>query len=579
MNRVTLLPRRLLRCGLLVEILCAGAIPLNAQQGGSRAFDLEQAGQYAKAVDAYRAVLAQHPADATALLGLERSLASLGRGSEVMPAVSAALAADSSSPLIYSVAARGYAAARQPDSLRWAAERWARLEPGEDTPYREWARLAVQVGDRKMARAALEQGQSAIDRPDALAAEMAQLDQADGNYTAAATGWVRAVEFLPGYETTARTALLGVPSAARGAVLQGLRAGKAPAAKLLEAELRAAWGDPVGGFNALAPALGSPAAAIQMLRQFLTAVQIDQTPAGARARAMALQALAERLPPGDEAARTRLEAARAYTEAGDAAGAQRVLGQVDTAKVAATDPGAAVELLLGQGKIAEAAQRLAAVEGRIRADRFGALRRRVAWAWAVGGHPDEADSLLRPDSTVDGLAVAGRIHLLQGDVSGARQRLQAAGPYAGGRVQATARAALLALLQPIQSDTLPQLGAAFTVLERGDTARAAAAFAHAAEQLPPDGGAPDLLLFAGRLALSQGNTADAEHAFRAADVAAAPAVAPAAELELARLLVATGRQKDAVATLEHLILTYPESALVPEARRLRDQARGATPRT
>jgi hypothetical protein len=34
-----------------------------------------------------------------------------------------------------------------------------------------------------------------------------------------------------------------------------------------------------------------------------------------------------------------------------------------------------------------------------------------------------------------------------------------------------------------------------------------------------------------------------------------------------------------MALLEHLILTYPESALVPQARRTLDQARGAVPRT
>lgn len=565
---------------LALALLASMVTSLSGQQGGGRAFDLEQSGQYAKAVDAYRAELAGKPDDGTALLGLERSLQALGRTTEVLPAVAAALQADSASPLAYSVAARAYAAARQPDSLAWAAERWARLEPGEETPYREWARLSLQLGDRQMARRALERGQAAIERPDALAAEMAQLDQAEGNYTAAVTGWVRAIEFLPGYESTARTALLRVPAGARGTVLQGLRAGTAPTVKLLEAELRAAWGDPVGGFNALEPALNGPSAVgTQLLRQYLTALQLDQTSSGARARGLTLSALAERLPPGDEAARTRLEAARAFTDAGDQSAAQRVLGQVDTSHVAATDPAAAVELLLGQGKVADAARRLASLDGKIRADRFGALRRRVAWAWALSGHPDDADSLLRPDSTVDGRAVSGRIHLLQGDVAGARERLQAAGPYAGGREAATARAGLLALLQPIATDTLPELGAAFTTLERGDTARAAAGFARTAQQLPPDGGGADLLLFAGRLALSQGNTADAEHAFRAADVAAAPAVAPAAELELARLLLASGRQKDAVATLEHLILTYPNSALVPEARRLRDQARGAIPRT
>jgi len=34
-----------------------------------------------------------------------------------------------------------------------------------------------------------------------------------------------------------------------------------------------------------------------------------------------------------------------------------------------------------------------------------------------------------------------------------------------------------------------------------------------------------------------------------------------------------------VEILEHLILTYPRSALVPQARRKLDEARGAVPKT
>ena len=40
-----------------------------------------------------------------------------------------------------------------------------------------------------------------------------------------------------------------------------------------------------------------------------------------------------------------------------------------------------------------------------------------------------------------------------------------------------------------------------------------------------------------------------------------------------------GRKDGAISPLEHLILTYPESALVPQARRALDQARGAVPQT
>src|SRR2546427_1358942 len=45
------------------------------------------------------------------------------------------------------------------------------------------------------------------------------------------------------------------------------------------------------------------------------------------------------------------------------------------------------------------------------------------------------------------------------------------------------------------------------------------------------------------------------------------AAAPAAELEWARLLLRQLQALDAVRHLEHLILSYPESAVVPEARR------------
>jgi hypothetical protein len=53
--------------------------------------------------------------------------------------------------------------------------------------------------------------------------------------------------------------------------------------------------------------------------------------------------------------------------------------------------------------------------------------------------------------------------------------------------------------------------------------------------------------------------------------------APEAELELARTLRRTGDTKASVKHLEHLILTYPESAMVPQARREMELARRAVP--
>jgi TolA-binding protein len=55
--------------------------------------------------------------------------------------------------------------------------------------------------------------------------------------------------------------------------------------------------------------------------------------------------------------------------------------------------------------------------------------------------------------------------------------------------------------------------------------------------------------------------------------------APQAELEWARILRRTGDTAAATAHLEHLILAYPQSSLVPQARRELELAKNAIPPT
>jgi len=180
---------------------------------------------------------------------------------------------------------------------------------------------------------------------------------------------------------------------------------------------------------------------------------------------------------------------------------------------------------------------------------------------------------------VEGLALSGRVRLYQGDIKGAVARFRAAGPYTSDRAEATWRTTLLALLQTFDADSNPTLGHALLLLEQGDTAEASSALEQMSSALPPQQGGAELNLLAGRLLLSSGRSTDAERLFRAAAAPEAPGTAPAAELALAELLIGTGRAGEAVGLLEHLILTYPESALVPQARRKLDEARGAVPRT
>jgi predicted Zn-dependent protease len=159
------------------------------------------------------------------------------------------------------------------------------------------------------------------------------------------------------------------------------------------------------------------------------------------------------------------------------------------------------------------------------------------------------------------------------------ERFKAAGPYSDDRAEATRRTGLLALLQPLDVDTQPALGHALFRLEQGDTAGAVTALEQLAAEFPPQHGGAEISLLAGRLLAAAGKSPEAERRFRAAASQDVPATAPAAELALAELLLSGQRPAEAVDVLEHMILTYPKSALVPQARRRLDEARGAVPRT
>jgi thioredoxin-like negative regulator of GroEL len=568
---------------VLLAILAPRA--LQAQDPAmSRAFELERRGNYGAAADANRTVLAARPGDPAALLGLERALLPIGRSAEIVPQVQAALAANRASAPIYGVAIRAWTAADQPDSLRAVAERWAAAAPGDETPYREWGAAALSRRDRAGAVAAYHEGREALQRPDALAAELAQVAIADGDFTGALREWLPAIRRLPGYRVTAVSTLGQAPDSIRPEVLRQLDREHDFPAKRLQAELRARWGDPLGALETLQGALPDDrSAATEALRSLLDRLRTQPGRDARVAQGRALELLAERSPDA-ERARLRLDAARTYTAAGERESARRMLAGIadDRSAPGAISAGASttlVQVLIGEGKLDEAARRLADRRVDMGGDDYAALRRRLVLAYIQAGDLARADSALGADSTVDGLALGGRIRLYRGDIAGAIERFKAAGPFAGERAEATERTALLALLQPIEADSLPALGQALLELARGDTAHAVTGLDHVAGELPPAKGGAEVRLLAGRLAAASGKTGDAERLLKAVAATAAPGTAPAAELALGELLIQQRRSAEAVTLLEHLILTYPGSALIPQARRRLDEARGAVPQT
>jgi tetratricopeptide (TPR) repeat protein len=566
----------------LVALLVA-APPLAAQSDSlARAFEMERRGNFAAAIPLFKSALRTTPGNVHAILGLERALLPLGRTGELVPELQAALAANPKEPALYGVAIRTWSTLGQPDSVRRAAESWAAVQPGDEVPYREWGNALLLRKDRPGARQAFLAGRQKLGKPDALAPELAELAALDGDFATSAREWLLAMKKLPGYRASALAYLRTAPEAQRKEVLAAIAKDPSPEAHRLDAELRARWGDPLGAFDRLMASLpADKAQQVEVLRLFGESLRGQTSPDARVAFARTLEAVSERSS-GPQAQRLRLDAAQAYLDGGDRAAARRMLaGLADEGgaptNLAAPATTTLVRLLVEEGKYDEAEQRLAAATGKLPAEDTADLRRRIALGWARSGKLERADRMVAGDSSVNGLALRGELKLLHGEVGAARDLLQQAGPYAGSREDATGRTALLALLQPLEADTVPEIGAGFLALARADTAAAVAAFTSLADRLPADKGGAEARLFAGRLEAGRGRTKEAEALLRTTAATKDGAAAPASLLELGRLLARGGRNQDAVAVLEQLILDYPRSALVPQARRAIDEARGAVP--
>ncbi len=547
----------------------------------TRAYELERRSDFAAASETYLQVLRQYPDNLSALLGLERSLGPVRRDAELALPAEALLASNPAIIAAYSVAMRGWAAANRPDSVAGVAKRWAKMEPGSEAPYRDWGNTLLGQRDGSGARRAYLTGRERLGDPAALAGEMALLAAAQNNWEEAAREWALAMDRYPGYRLSARNALARAPAAEHDRILRQMSRGT-PAARRLGAELGVQWGDPSAAYALLMTSLPeSNGESVEALRQFLDAARGVEGPEAARVRGQTLEQMADRST-GTGASRHRLEAARAYADAGDAGSARRMLGTLAAdgstpPEMAASATATLVTVLLREGQVAEAQRQLDQLRANLGQENADRLTLQVAEGWIRQGDLDRAAAVLASDSTVEAMAMTGLIQLYRGDLSGASTALRAAGPFAGTREEATARTAMLALIQPIEGDSLPALGSALLALARGDSAAAVAGLIAAADGLPAAAGGAELRLLAGRVEVARGHDEQGERLLRAAADSTAPATAPAAELALARLLLSLGRTGEAVEQLEHLILAYPGSAAVPQARRVLDAARGGIP--
>jgi hypothetical protein len=574
------------RTGGVLLALALGVASLAAQgrvpgmDAMTQALNLERRGAWNDAATLYLGLLRARPADADALMGLERVLPRADRRRDLILPIETALAADSANSAILGVAVRAFAGLGLPDSARKYVLRWAVLAPGDESPYREWADAATVMRDLPQAHAALDLGRKRLGSP-ALALEIAQLAQAEADYPTAIREWLLTLRESPYFLAGAASVIGSVPLASRTAIRDLLNKDPSAEARRLLGLLEARWGEPARGLGLLAGAMPSDSGEATAVLQGLLEILRSRTDrASLAARGGALELLADRQHGGDQVT-TRMDAARAYADGGAEQDARRMLGLVAAdslapASLATTASATLLGVLLAEGKAAEAERIFTQLAPSLSLDQRDLQARHVAEAWVRQGEFPRAEKLVGDDSTVAGLDLRGRIRLYQGDLAGASALLKAAGPYDDDQANALERVTLLTLMQSVGKDSLPALGAALLLLERGDSAGAVAALDSVAGRLEAPAGA-ELHLLAGRVALARLDSVTAARLFRAADVAGAPGVAAEARLALARLDAAAGRTDAARAALEKLILDFPESAVVPDARRLRDQLRGALP--
>ena len=530
-----------------------------------RALELENAGKLKEAAVAFRSAL-RAGSSAGAVLGLERVYADLGMSDSLLAPLDTLIAQNPRESVYRTVQLRTLQMLRRDDRLRDAFEKWVRAVPRDAAPYREYARILIQLGRPAAADTVVARGRSALGSLRDLEYENAQLRAAMGEWVLSAQSWRRALVDAPHLAVASAYALAPAPAASRDAIRSALASLPADAgSRRALAELELTWGRPTEAWDALR-SLRPDTAVATVWEEFgdrayteeRWSIAHDALVAALKVRwtsSLALRAASAALRAGVPA-EVFVVAPLGYWEKDSVRAGREYLPLHVAALVA-----------LGRGNDADALVS--------RFDRFlvPAQRMRLAqmsaMAWVRGGDLVKARNALRvagPDA--DSSEAAGWLALYEGHLRAARALLRAS------RAPNAELALAMGIVARAKGDSAPQLGAAFLAMARSDSAAAATGFVDAATRHPEV--APALLLVAARLRAPNPDLAIPVWQRIVAEHASTPE-AVESELEWARVLRRRGDVSGATAHLEHLILNAPNSALLPQARRELELVRGAVP--
>lgn len=157
------------------------------------AASLEGAGDHAGAERVLAQVLAANPTSLPGLLQMERVLMVQGRAAALLPLAARVLERDPGSALVHQMRVRALAVLNRPAALEEAGEAWIAATPGLEVPYRELSRIWQQRGEHERAIAILERGREAVPKQDGLALELGEAYTRVERWEEAAAEWARAI--------------------------------------------------------------------------------------------------------------------------------------------------------------------------------------------------------------------------------------------------------------------------------------------------------------------------------------------------------------------------------------------------
>lgn len=567
------------RFGLLLTLLgSVVAVQSSGAQGGgggrggtetailSRALDLEGTGKCRDAIPLFRQALGTPEDAAGALYGLERCVAEAGNAETLLLVIDSVLARRPRDPVARTIQLRTLTNAHRAEAARLAFQHWVNAVPGEATPFREYARLLLDAGLTRTADTVLTFAMQRLGGGRQVAAELAELKGALGMWEASASHWRQAMTYAPYLEASA----IFVLGAANGVARDTIRAILASEPRELNgrrilAGLEMRWRSAREAWNALAE-LAPTDSVVEAWLQFTADAEERESWLVARDAYAAV--LGKRRQPG--------LAARAAGAALQGSDAQSALAWADTL-VAWKDTSQAGTMTLVRlralGQLGRAAAADSLLEARGTAldpvTRGDAVRS-VAWAWVRMGDISRARATLARGGEESDERSAAWMALYEGDLRTSRTSLR--------RLDDVTRDAVLALsiLSRTRDERSEGIGRAFLALARSDTMAAAKEFESAATDVVD--ASPLLLAIAARLYRSTSDSARSESIWDALITShtLSPEAAEA-DLEWAKVLRRQGNSVAAIVRLEHLILTYPQSALVPQARRELEISRGTIP--